>query len=216
MVLSSLSRLSAATGGSLAPHAEELLGGRLLPRLGRLPLPALVLLAYAAGCLGPSAVGRATVGRAMALLAAGQGGSAQAEGSGKGGSPADRPVCVGALSAAELSALMWAAVRVRLGRGGMPGAFREQFFTSTRPMVGELSAVHVASFLWAWGRLGGWPPAGWRAALVRRCGEVAGEMGHRELTMAIKGMEWLRWGGVGGGGWGEGASVGGCHRFTGT
>ncbi len=200
MVLSSLSRLSAATGGSLAPHAEELLGGRLLPRLGRLPLPALVLLAYAAGCLGPSAVGRATVGRAMALLAAGQGGPEAAVEGGKGQEhpgPADRPVCVGALSAAELSALMWAAVRVRLGRGGVPAAFREQFWASTGPMVPSLSAVHVASFLWAWGRLGGWPPAGWRAALVRRCGEVAGDMGHRELTMAIKGMEWLRWAGVG-------------------
>lgn len=67
----------------------------------------------------------------------------------------------------------------------------------TAPLLPELPASLVASYLWAAGRLRMWLPSRWRHALVRRCEAVlaaggGGEMRERELVMSAMGLMWLR------------------------
>ncbi|PNW74298.1 hypothetical protein CHLRE_13g603250v5 [Chlamydomonas reinhardtii] len=287
----------------LGPHAEEL-ALRLLPRLHRMPVTSLVLLAYSCGCMGPSHTSRQLVSRCMSLMAAGDSAATKAAGAEKAGgvaaaaaaaagaaagaganvvegaadkagtgrrrmvaprrgkaaaaaaatgsaaspaapntaverllaaahaaattpaastspaataaesrpqaeaaataaaaatavsSEADlRPLAVSALSAAELSSLLWSAVRT--GIKVLPADFRTQFLRRTAPLLPELPASLVASYLWAAGRLRMWLPSRWRHALVRRCEAVlaaggGGEMRERELVMSAMGLMWLR------------------------
>ncbi|KAG2427266.1 hypothetical protein HXX76_012462 [Chlamydomonas incerta] len=288
----------------LGPHAEEL-ALRLLPRLHRMPVTSLVLLAYSCGCMGPSHTSRQLVSRCLSLLAAGDDAAAKAAAKAVGGAAAGagaaaaaaagataaggsgaegaaekptgrrrmlaprrgkaaaaaaaasaaagdavapaatntaaansvermlaaahaaattsaapaaaaateaqaeapaaaaavvateadlRPLAVSALSAAELSSLLWSAVRT--GIKVLPADFRTHFLRRTAPLLPELSAPLVASYLWAAGRLRMWLPSRWRNALVRRC-EAAlaaggGEMRERELVMSAMGLMWLR------------------------
>ncbi|KAG2429179.1 hypothetical protein HYH02_014114 [Chlamydomonas schloesseri] len=300
----------------LGPHAEEL-ALRLLPRLHRMPVTSLVLLAYSCGCMGPSHTSRQLVSRCLALLSSGDaaakaaraaakeaataaGGAKAGEGEGAetasgrrrtlaprrgkkaamvamaasaGGAAAPavtntaaassverllaaahaaatttpasaaaapaaapataaataaaaaaqaqaqlqlqaegadqasvvateadlRPLAVSALSAAELSSLLWSAVRT--GIKVLPADFRTQFLRRTAPLLPQLPGPLVASYLWAAGRLRMWLPSRWRHALVRRC-EAAllvaapaapgGEMRERELVMCAMGLMWLR------------------------
>ncbi|KAG2498495.1 hypothetical protein HYH03_003746 [Edaphochlamys debaryana] len=219
---------------AIGPQAEDL-ALRLLPRLPRLPLPAVVLIAYSAGCMGPGTVARQLVSRCLALLAAGPAATAAEaaepsavsggrrrgrkaaaqevpspaaeaverlvakavaaagpvpEVGGDAAAAAARPVCVASLTAVELSALMWAAVRV--GLKTLPAEFRNQFFSHTLPMLPELPASLVASYAWAAGRLRLWLPGPWRSALAARALQTVPEMRGREVAMALQGLLWLR------------------------
>ncbi|GLC43104.1 hypothetical protein PLESTB_000862800 [Pleodorina starrii] len=229
---------------------------RLLPRLDRLPLPSLILIAYSCGCMGPSPMGRQLVRRCLSLLAAGGvaaqaagdsaadagggtqrgatpageaqrhagrgrgfgsapvakadgaaamrgspaasrrgGGAAEAaagapEAAGTGTDGATRPVSMTSLTATELSALLWSAVRV--GIKVLPEEFVGQFYRHTQPMLEGLPASLVASYLWAAGRLRMWLPARWRQALMRQAEARLPEMRPRELTQCMAGLLWLR------------------------
>ncbi|KXZ53045.1 hypothetical protein GPECTOR_8g41 [Gonium pectorale] len=235
VVVNSLARLQDA---GVAPQAEQL-AARLLPRMHRMPLPSLVLLAYSCGCMGPSHTTRALVGRCLALLGGGGGANAAAGGSsdvvgeapeaaataegaaarasasragkkgmraggakGVGGGEAAavvvaapaaaelRTVAVGSLSPSELSALLWASVRV--GFKALPTEFRAQFLSRTGPLLAELPASLVASYLWAAGRLRMWLPSQWRSALVARAEAVLPQMRGKEVVMCASGLLWLR------------------------
>ncbi|EFJ51008.1 hypothetical protein VOLCADRAFT_103642 [Volvox carteri f. nagariensis] len=103
---------------------------------------------------------------------------------------AARPVAVSSLTPAELSALLWSAVRV--GVKVMPRDFLDQFFSCTEPLLEELPASLLAAYLWAGGRLKMWLPSRWRQLLLRRVEAQLSEMRTRELAMCMAGLLWLR------------------------
>ncbi|GIL47181.1 hypothetical protein Vafri_4068 [Volvox africanus] len=103
---------------------------------------------------------------------------------------ASRPVCVASLTPAELSALLWSAVRV--GIRVLPRDFLDQFYSHTEPLLEDLPASLVASYLWAAGRLRFWLPTRWRKLLLERAEVQLSEMRARELAMCMAGLLWLR------------------------
>ncbi|GIL70537.1 hypothetical protein Vretimale_3666 [Volvox reticuliferus] len=103
---------------------------------------------------------------------------------------AARPVCIASLTPAELSALLWSAVRV--GIKVLPRDFLDQFYSHTEPLLESLPASLVASYLWAAGRLRFWLPSRWRKLLLERAEVQVPEMRARELAMCMAGLLWLR------------------------
>jgi hypothetical protein len=158
VVLHALSRLR---DPRLRPAAEAL-AARLLPRLPRLPLPALVLLAYSAGCAGPSPLGRTLMVRVMELLSAGEAAAAEGEERGGAGRARARVAATRAGAAAVDRVLSAAAVTASASAADARGAQGGQGAGSTpanpdalrRIAVSSLRPEELSALLWAAQRTG--------------------------------------------------------------